>query len=138
MRAVMLGNMDIEIYLSKEELRLLKEGRSDGTTVMPMKLQANLQDFHHIGVDDSVQVNYEKFGEFCGGIEVKHQAGALLYSVSVNDRAFSIIERDGWCGSSYGLSHKIKVSSQKCPWPEKMGSKNDSEDHIGEGTVGMG
>jgi len=115
----MLGNMDIEIYLIEKEFKLLKYGKSDGQTTMPMMLcGGKLEDFHHIGVDDrSIQIYNEKIKDFSDGINVKYTPDIHLYEVGVNDRALENIERNGWWGSRYGMGEKIKISLQKCPFP---------------------
>ncbi|MBR9682767.1 MAG: hypothetical protein GOV02_03765 [Candidatus Aenigmarchaeota archaeon] len=106
-RAVILGNLDIELYLNYLQFKKLKD----------VKLTGKLEDFHETGMDRSFSFYYENFNDLGDGINVDYNHDKQHYDIKINDNAYDLTNGRGEWGTRYGMGEKIKISLSKCPWP---------------------
>ena len=109
MKGYFLGNMDIELYLTYEELKQIKTNKEGLTT--------KLENVHDSGSKRKVQLIYENLS-FCDGIDVEiiREKNDFSYKVKFNDRCLQEVESMGIWGTRYGNSQKIIISTKKAPW----------------------
>ncbi len=114
MKAVMLGNMDLEIYFTPEETNLLKRQNIEGA----------IKFVHAKEPDTTLEIQYSPATILGDGIEVKLQKNPE-YVVTVYEKAMRHIISEGVWGTRYGNGEKIIIrdeSRYRCPW-EKIFQK---------------
>lgn len=113
MKGYMLGNMDIELYLTSEEIEHLM--------LTKKYISVKLKDVHELGVNRKVTLSLEDSINFTDGIKVElihpKNKKECDYHVKINTRALQKLEEnDGVWGSRYGLGEKIILSTKQPCW----------------------
>ena len=118
-RAIILGNMDFELYLTKDEFYNLKDN----------ELEGDLQDFHNMGIERKFKLTYEDSRGSSDGIRVDYNDKEQFYHIKMSEKAHNNIEYGRNLITRYGNEWGIKISIEECPFPTKEQIAKSEEEY---------